>query len=57
MSVYQVDSTVGMNHEIAALGRRVEYLERRTFFLTKVLALVGGAFVGALPTVVLVLVK
>lgn len=57
MSVYQVDSTVGMNHEIAALGRRVEYLERRTFFLTKVLALVGGTFVGALPTVVLALVK
>jgi|GEM_PF-5732733 len=57
MSVYQVDSAVATNHEIAALSRRVEYLERRAFFLTKVLALVGGACVGALPTVVLALVK
>lgn len=57
MSVYQKDSTAEMNREIAVLSQRVSFLERQTFILTRVLIVVGGAFVGALPSVVIALVK
>ena len=57
MSVYQNDSAAETNREIAVLSQRVKFLERQTFVLTRVLIVVGGAFVGALPSVVIALVK
>ena len=57
MSVCQIDSTAELRREIVELGRQVSRLEYQSVILTRVLLVIAGSIIGALPSVIIALAK